>query len=142
MIEKLLNADATLAFDLLFSYAAYPRPWSPESDNNRAYILIDTVLRREYGVSLDDFTIPQKWAAYRDENCQWIASHRMVPKDSNDGMVLHGNHVLLDKIYNEELEFYYAIENALINFGSGVEISFAYKDGVMVENNPASAWRP
>ena len=66
----------------------------------------------------------------------WKPSHAMVPKDSGSDMVLHGDHALLDKIYNEEMSLYYSIEQALryLDENEGdFEIDFAYKNGATIE---------
>jgi ribosomal protein L30E len=117
-IEKLLNEDKTLAQDLLYAHAE--RRWSVmggrgsssmEDEYGREgaerYILTDTVLRWEYGVSLSDI------------------------------QMFGGEHTdLLDKIYNEERMFYDDIERALKALdenGGDFEIKFAYQNGITVE---------
>jgi hypothetical protein len=112
-IEKLLNKDKTLAKDLLFAHAE--RRWAVNSAgegydgraNIERYILTDAVLRREYGVSL------------------------------NDIQMSGGDHAgLLEKLYNEERMFYNDIENALKSLeenGGDFEVRFAYKNGITIE---------
>ena len=135
-IEKLLNEDKTLANDLLFTYAE--RKWAVMGDGSGGsatqYILTDTILQREYGVSLSDFQLSN--SRMNPNEPDWKPSHAMVPKDGGSDMVLHGDNALLDEIYNEEMSLYYSIEQALKNLDENegdFEINFVYKNGVTIE---------
>jgi len=131
-IEKLLNEDKTLAFELLYTHAErtfavlgdYPgsRP-SSKPFHAAYYILTDTILRQEYGVSLDDFRM-----SGLNDNGEWENGRSIVAKDGNDD--------ILDSIYNEERMLYHSIENALSSLeenGGDFEVNFAYKNGVTIE---------
>jgi hypothetical protein len=131
-IEKLLNEDKTLAKDLLFTHAQ--RKFAVSGDGNTwgtgatNYILADTILQREYGVSLDDFQVSKGDRDARNEDGELVNWRSIVSKD--------GNNDLLDKIHNEERFLYSRITEALRNReenGEDFEISFAYKNGVTIE---------
>ena len=116
-IEKLLNEDQTLAQDLLYSHAEYQMAnWmvKPQSDA-RDYILADIILRREYGVSLNNFQI----------------------NDAGNGIqAKNGDNTVLDRIASEEMLFHSFMFSALQGLEKNegdYEVSFSYKNGVTIE---------
>ena len=132
-IEKLLNEDATLGFDLLYSYAEQIKV-GKKFTNAMQYIFADTILQREYGVSLNNFQLSEKTAGDFGQ-----FGHRIIPKGNDFDSPLFGNHELWDTLYREERLTYEMIYSALANFGggsSGFEISFAYKEGITTNTTP------
>ena len=147
-IEKLLNEDKTLAHDLLFTHAerqfAVMGDWLMPNGNGSAattFILTDAILRREFGVSLNDFRLADmssRLGSNFDPNVPNIfqPTHSIVPKGSDSDRLLVGEHDLLDKIFNEERALYEDIKTALRQLeehGGDFEVSFAYRNGVTIE---------
>jgi hypothetical protein len=139
-IERLLNEDKTLAHDLLFTHAE--RQLAVQGDgmmpNGNAsaatrFILTDTILRREFGVSLNDFQL----ANFNSDGATlWQPFHSVVPKGSDSGMLFKGVHALLDRIANEERALYEDMMAALRHLDEhdgDFEVSFAYRNGVTIE---------
>ena len=86
----------------------------PQSDA-RDYILADIILRREYGVSLNNFQI----------------------NDAGNGIqAKNGDNTVLDRIASEEMLFHSFMFSALQGLEKNegdYEVSFSYKNGVTIE---------
>ncbi|MDR1269952.1 MAG: hypothetical protein LBK82_10535 [Planctomycetaceae bacterium] len=129
VLEKLLNEDKTLGQDLLFSHAQRQMTnfGIAKVDKNSYQILADSLLQREFGISLSDLE------QVRPEETNKVG----LSVRSKDGQ--YDN--ILETLYEEELETFTFIENALNNRTettvekgtAGFEYSYSYKNGVTVE---------
>ena len=143
-LETLLNEDKTLARDLLFAHDARqlfaPGGVQPQLGTKAAYATaIDTILRQEYGVSLDDFQISQSSMNHANIG-QRRFLHSLVPKGDDSNVLFLGEHDLLDKLFSEDHPLYQGIIMALEfveEHGDDLGVDFVYKNGITIEKGAA-----
>ncbi|MDR2755839.1 MAG: hypothetical protein LBC20_09050 [Planctomycetaceae bacterium] len=132
VLEKLLNEDKTLGQDLLFSHAqrqVADIALTPPSDENTRQILADSLLQREFGISLSDLEL-----AHPEKTNEVGLTVR-----SKDGQY----DKILETLHDEELATFIFIENALNDRTetaaekgtAGFEYSYSYKNGITVEKS-------
>jgi hypothetical protein len=131
VLEKLLNEDKTLGQDLLFSHAQ--RQTANISlthvDKNTRQILADTILQRDFGISLSDLE-----RVHSEETKEGGLSVR-----SKDGKY----DKIIETLYREEFATFAFIENALNDQtetaaekgSAGFEYSYSYKNGITIEKS-------
>jgi hypothetical protein len=123
-IESALNADESLGHELLMAHAVRNHADGGYDKNNRQ-IFLNEILRKEYGVTLDEFELAEFDDVSQSEFTQ------LKSKSGDAGLVM--------KIFDEEGMLCNDIQTYLKNKTESPEstefnVSFSYKNGVTVED--------
>ncbi|MGL6194619.1 MAG: hypothetical protein ACRC2T_07315, partial [Thermoguttaceae bacterium] len=118
-LERVLNGDKELAYQLQYIHAIQSMQAMDENDTpNSAYrILIDNILRNEYGVSVDDFGYKK---IYDEENRPKEFTFNGDMPDS------------IEQIKSEELNLYSTLMTVVAQQKLDFEYDFSYRNGIVL----------
>jgi hypothetical protein len=146
-IQNALNNDNSLEQNLLMAHGN--RKYSEENidSSNTSYLenqrsIVNTILQREYGLSLSDFELNKDYKSISE--FRMIGDYQSYHKPYESLNIKNGNNTLLEELYNNERKLFLEISRILYEQKNSPDaevpdVTFSYQNGVFVEKGKNDA---